>query len=176
MTSSGLFSYDRTGSTEMEERSDMALAFERVVTPAIGRPAPPRKDESDHSLDVAVVFTTAAATVAALRMADALARQLGASVRMLVPQVVPYPLPLQSPPILLDFSEQRFREIALESGVGTMVQIYLCRDKLETLKSVLAARSVVVIGGRKRWWPTAESRLARKLRRVGQEVIFAEME
>src|SRR5215472_12916665 len=155
MTSSGLFSYDRTGSTEMEERSDMALAFERVVTPAIGRPA---------------------ATVAALRMVDALARQLGASVRMLVPQVVPYPLTLQSPPILLDFSEQRFREIALESGVGTMVQIYLCRDKLETLKSVLAARSVVVIGGRKRWWPTAESRLARKLRRVGQEVIFAEME
>ena len=160
----------------MKERRDMALGFERAVTPGIGRPTPPRKNESEHLLDVAVVFTTTAATVAALRTAGALARQLDACIRMLVPQVVPYPLPLQSPPILLDFSEQRFREIALESGVGTMVQIYLCRDKLETLKSVLAARSVVVIGGRKRWWPTAESRLARKLRRVGQEVIFAEME
>jgi hypothetical protein len=176
MTSSGLFSYDRTVSTKMEKRSDMALVFERVVTPANGRAAPPRKDESEHSLDVAVVFTTAAATVAALRMADALASQLGACIRMLVPQVVPYPLPLQSPPILLDFSEQRFREIALESGVGTTVQIYLCRDKLETLQSVLAPRSVVVIGGQRRWWPTREARLARKLRRAGQEVIFAEME
>ena len=97
MTSSGLFSYDRTGSTEMKERRDMALGFERAVKPGIGRPTPPRKNESEHLLDVAVVFTTTAATVAALRTAGALARQLDACIRMLVPQVVPYPLPLQSP-------------------------------------------------------------------------------
>ena len=54
--------------------------------------------------------------------------------------------------------------------------IYLCRDRVETLTAVLSPHSLVVIGGRKRWWPTAEKRLARKLRRAGHEVIFTETE
>jgi hypothetical protein len=52
----------------------------------------------------------------------------------------------------------------------------LCRDRLETLKSVLNPRSLVVMSGRKRWWPTAEKSLAKTLRRAGHEVIFTEAE
>jgi len=47
---------------------------------------------------------------------------------------------------------------------------------VETLKAVLSQRSLVVVGGHKRWWPTPEKRLARKLRRAGHEVIFTETE
>ncbi len=160
----------------MVERKGLLPAFQKVVAPATKRPAEPRSDESEHRLDVAVVFTSAAATIAALRKAGALADRLSARIKLLVPQVVPYPLPLESPPVLIDFSERRFREIALESPVETTVQIYLCRDGWETLKAVLAPRSLVVIGGRKRWWPTREKSLARKLCRAGHEVIFAETE
>lgn len=154
----------------------MALAFQKLLDPATGRAAPPRHDESGHRLEVAVVFTSATPTVAALKQAGALADRLSARINMVVPQIVPYPLPLESPPVLLDFSERRFREIARESPVETNVQIYLCRDRLETLKSVLAPGSVVVIGGRKRWWPTREKRLVRQLRRAGHEVVFTETE
>ena len=55
----------------------------------------------------------------------------------MVPQVVPYPLPLESPPVLIDWNERRFRVIADESPVETTVRIYLCRDRLETLTAVL---------------------------------------
>ena len=154
----------------------MALAFQKLLVPAIERPRPPRHDESKHRLEVAVVFTSATPTIAALKKAGALADKLGARINMVVPQIVPYPLPLESPPVLLDFSERRFREIAMESPVETNVRIYLCRDRLETLKSVLAPGSLVVIGGRKRWWPTREKRLAQQLRRAGHEVIFTETE
>lgn len=160
----------------MGERNEMSLAFERRVAPATGRRTPARSGDSEHRLDVAVVFTSAAATIAALRKAGALADRLSARITLVVPQVVPYPLPLESPPVLLDFSEQRLREIASESPVETTVQIYLCRDGLETLKAVLTPRSLVVIGGRRRWGPTREKALARRLRRAGHEVIFTETE
>jgi hypothetical protein len=76
----------------------------------------------------------------------------------------------------VEFNENRFRVMACECPVETSVQIYLCRDRFETLKSVLQRGSVVVVGGRKRWWPTKDERLARQLRRAGYEVLFQETE
>ena len=160
----------------MGEQKEAALAFERYVTPVIRRPTPAREDQTESRLEVAVVFTSPAATMAALHEAGVLARRLNARISLLVPQIVPYPAPLESPPVLLDFSEQWIREIAAQSPVQTAVQIYLCRDPAGTLQSVLPPRSLVVIGGRKRWWATREKILARKLRRAGHEVIFTETE
>jgi hypothetical protein len=93
-----------------------------------------------------------------------------------VPQIVPYPLPLTSPPVLVDFNERRLRVIASHCRVETRVSIYLCRNPLETLQSVLKPHSLVVVGSRKRWWPTAEKRLAKKLRRFGHQVVVTEKE
>ncbi|MEI9812897.1 MAG: hypothetical protein WDO18_09610 [Acidobacteriota bacterium] len=105
-----------------------------------------------------------------------LANKLGAHITLMAPQVVPYPLPLESPPVLLDWNERRFQVISQESFVETTVHLYLCRDRVTTLLTALTPRSTVVIGGRKRLWPTPESRLARKLRNAGHEVIFVETE
>ena len=154
----------------------MRLAFEERLIPAAGRPAPPPAQDPEHRLDVAVVFTSAAATVLALKTAGALADRLSARISLLVPQIVPYPRPLESPAVLIDFSENQSREIAAESMVETKVQVYLCRDRLETLKAVLAPHSIVFIGGRKRWWPTREKILARQLRRAGHDVVLTQME
>jgi len=127
-------------------------------------------------LNVAVVFTTVASTLAALKKAGTLATELNTHITVLVPQVVPYPLPLESPPVLLEWNERRIRVMAEESPVETTVKLYLCRDRLAALLTALQPRSVVVIGGHKRWWPTSETRLARKLRSAGHEVILAETE
>jgi hypothetical protein len=153
----------------------MALALERFLHPALQRPAQPAVEAPEPKLNIAVVFTSVPSTLAALKAAGSLANRLAAQITLLVPQVVPYPLPLESPPVLLDWNERRLRVIADESPVETKVNLYLCRDQFETLNSVLDPHSIVVLGGSRRWWPTAEKKLVRRLRRAGHEVIFTEM-
>lgn len=168
MTSSGPAEYARS----VEGWNDMSLAIEKILAPA--RPKL-RTEETSPYLDIAVVFTSIDSTLAALKEAGALASSLGARIKLLVPQVVHYPLPLESPPVLVEFNERRFRVMASESPVETSVHIYLCRDQFETLKAVLTPRSIVVLGGYKRkWWFSPDETLARKLRREGYEVIFKE--
>lgn len=155
----------------------MSLAIEKILVPASGYPTRRPAEELDRRLNISVVFTSIESTLAALKEAGNLANSLGARITLLVPQVVPYPLPLESPPVLVEFNEKRFRVIASQSPVETSVNIYLCRDKSETLRSVLSPGSIVVLGGRKRWlWPTRDEVLARELRSAGYEVIFKETE
>lgn len=152
----------------------MSLAIEKILVPAAGYPARPIAQGEDQQLNVAVVFTSVEATLAALKEAGTLANSLDARIKLVVPQVVPYPLPLETPPVLVEFNEKRFRVIASESPVETSVQVYLCRDRFETLTSALTPGSIVVLGGPKRWWPTKDELLARQLRRAGYEVLFKE--
>jgi hypothetical protein len=147
----------------------MALALGRMIAPATEAPV---------RLDISVVFTSVTATLGALKEAGNLAKSLGARITLIVPQIVPYPLPLSSPPVPVDFSERRLWVIANNCRVETRVSIYLCRDALEALQSVLQPASLVVVGKRKskRWWPTAETRLAGKLRHLGHQVVVTEGE
>jgi hypothetical protein len=152
----------------------MSLAIEKILIPATGRPTQLIGVETGQELNIAVVFTSVESTLAALKEAGNLANSLGARITLVVPQVVPFPLPLETPPILVEFNENRFRVMASESPVETSVQIYLCRDRFETLATALKPGSIVVVGGRQRWWPTKEETLARQLRRAGYEVLFKE--
>jgi hypothetical protein len=163
-------------SQSVEEEHHMALAMERVLVPAVGRPTPPLGEETHKKLHIAVVFTSVESTLAALKEAGALASSLGARITLVVAQEVPYPLPLESPPVLVEFSENRFRVLASQTPVETNVQIFLCRERLDALVTALKPGSIVVVGWRKRWWPTKDEILARQLRRAGFEVIFKETE
>ena len=115
----------------------MSLAIEKILIPATGHPTPPIAEETGQQLDIAVIFTSVESTLAALREAGNLANSLGARVTLVVPQVVAYPSPLETPPVLVEFNENRFRVMASQSPVETSVQIYLCRDRVETLTKVL---------------------------------------
>jgi len=157
----------------MAEHNHVALAPQTVLTTLTGT-REPATTTTEKRLDIMLLFTSTELTVIALRRASELAGQLNGRITVVVPQVVPYPLPLASPPVLVEFNERRFRAIAQESRVETAVQVYLCRDPYVTLPSVLAPCSLVVIGCRRRWWPTAEKRLIGKLRRAGHEVVVAE--
>jgi len=172
MTSSAATEYLQ----EVEGRNNILLAFEKVLRPATGYPVPAETGEKEQTLNISVIFTSVETTLAALKQAGALASRLEARITLLVPQVVPFPLPLESPPVLLDWNERRFHVIANQSPVETRVRIYLCRDRLETLGSILTPGSIVVLGTHKRWWPTPDLRMARKLRKWGHEVIVTKTE
>jgi hypothetical protein len=155
----------------------MALALEQIIRTETRPPQSPRPQEHEGRLNIAVIFTSVEATLGALRKAGGLASSQGARIMLLALQAVPFPLPLDSPPVLLDWNQRRFRVIATESPVDTIVRLYLCRDRTETLLEVLGPHSVVVIGGQRSLWAfAAEKRLARRLRRAGHDVIFAETE
>lgn len=119
-----------------------------------------------------MVYTRLPGAAETLNAASGLARGLGARVTVHVAQVIPYPLELKSPPVSVQFAEEQLLTLAGEQPVETNIQMYLCRDLTETIRRVLKPDSVVVIGGRKRWWPTPEQRLAGILRRDGHHVIL----
>ncbi len=139
--------------------------------------APPERSETnapDCKLEICVIFTSVECTIAAMRRAAGLLEGLDGHIRLVDVQSVPHLLPLENPPVSLDFSKRRLLTIAEESPVETSVYVYLCRLPFETLTSILKARSPVVIGCHKGFWPTSEKRLARKLQRDGYDAILVE--
>jgi hypothetical protein len=125
-------------------------------------------------LEVAVLFTSVPETLCALKMAAALAADLNARITLVSVQVVPYPLRLERPPVYVEFLADRLRAVVQQSSVSAQVHLYFGRDAAETLASVRPAGSILVVGSERRRWLTRTSRLARQLRRRGQQVLFAD--
>ncbi len=122
-------------------------------------------------VEVNVIYTGAKETLAALRAAAQLACDLHASIHLLVPEVVPYPLDLNTPPVVDAFATRKFQTLADGQKVPTKVQRILCRDRESAWKQALPTHSLIVIGNRKHWWNRGESQLAASLRQQGHEVI-----
>jgi hypothetical protein len=154
----------------------MKVIFEKLHAQETELPKRQDVDKLDSRLPLVVVFTSSEATVLALKRAAILASRLHARVELIVTQIVPYFLPLDLPPVDLNFCRRRLCALARETPVEPSVRLFLCRDRLATLKKVLKPHSLIVVGGRKRWWAMEEKSLARKLRRAGHDVIFTETE
>jgi hypothetical protein len=129
---------------------------------------------SNPSLEIVVIYTQPRETLHALKMAAELASGL-APVRLLAAQVVPYPLDLCAPPVPVEFLANSFVKMVSEAEVNASVDIRLGRDAGDVIESGVGTHSVVVIGGRRRWWPTANMRLARRLEHLGHQVVFANL-
>ena len=130
-------------------------------------------DDPICAFSVTVLFTTIPDTLHALRRAAQLAHQLGAGIQILVPYVVPYPLPLDKPRVHPEFRFRQFRTICEQERIATQLDIQLCRDARKCFHDALLPHSLIVIGGKKSWWPLAcKNRVARELTRAGHEVIF----
>jgi hypothetical protein len=131
-----------------------------------------RAERRSEGLEVVVLYTTVQCTIRALRVAANLAKGLASRIRLLVPQTVPYPLPLTNPPISGQFSERHFLTVVADASADVWVDLQLCRDRWQMLQSALRPRSLVVVGRARRWWPAEENRIARRLRRAGHQVVF----
>jgi len=125
------------------------------------------------AMDIVVLYTTVPETLQALKMAAHLAHDLSARIRLLVLEVVPYPLPIDQPDVALPFTQQRFRTLAENASIETRVDVHLVRDAEKTIETVLERNSVIVLGGRCSWWPTAQRKLANRLKRAGHIVVYA---
>jgi hypothetical protein len=136
----------------------------------------PARTRSASGLHIVVLFTSTDATSAALGKARALSDGLGAQILLLRTRVVPYPLDLPTPTVT-SFEESRLREFVAqlpsEKALETTVLLCFCRDEWEALRTALPPDSLVVLGPKRRWWPSREKMLARKLRRAGHDVVFA---
>jgi hypothetical protein len=147
----------------MKGAQELVLNRHRVATP--------EDAHGNKPLEVIVLHTTTKATLQALRTAARLAEGLAARIRLLVLETVPYPLPLNSPQVPMEFTHRHFRTVALETKIETDVDIRLGRDKVQMLESALKPHSLVVMAAKSGWWPSAEKRLAKRLERIGHHVV-----
>jgi hypothetical protein len=127
------------------------------------------------SLRIYVLFTEMRETMAALRSAVMLSTNLSAQIVLLVPLTVPHPLPLDRPPVSLDFVCRRIRELAATVATEIEAYVYLSRDPQQAILDVLSPASLIVLGSRRRWLFEKSKRIARKLRRRGHRVVLADL-
>lgn len=120
---------------------------------------------------IVVPYTTPEFTRAALRHAG-VCTDLDIHVSLVDIQVVPFPRPLNQPPINKKFSEDRLIGLFGETGLPGSIAVLYTRDWLEGFKQVLEPGSLVVIATKKRWWRTREEKLARALMKAGHQVML----
>jgi hypothetical protein len=122
----------------------------------------PARTEERQQLAIHVAFTSDRETVAALRHAAKLAAGLNARLSIVAPQVVPYGVEIDQPPVSPRFTEEKMLRLAAEAGVAADVHVVLCRDRMDGLESVLGANAVVIAGANK---------LIRQLTKRGHQVL-----
>ena len=133
---------------------------------------PVQASHEDRQLDLQEIFTDEPRTAAAVAAARSLSRGLGARITVLVTHVVPYPLPLTAPAVDVGSLVKAAQSVAASQPPDTSVAILLCRDRCQALRSAVRPESLVVVGSRRRWWPTWEQKLARMLKRDGRRVVM----
>jgi len=132
-----------------------------------------------EELEVNVLFTGVRATRAALRAAMELTRDLKASIRVRAIIAVPYRLPLDCPQVSIPFTEEVLSGLVSEceqNSLDITAHLYLSRNRIQTFLQILPPNSLVVIAGRKRPWPSSETRMAKRLQGEGHRVVFIPLE
>ena len=161
-------------------RDTFELSGMEVLTPTPGHVSTDHGSEfsSDFRFVVIVVATTTEGTIASLRAAGSLAAELCARIDLVATEPVSIRFPLETPPVAVDVLVQQMNSIVKASGVPAdqvTLRLWLCRDRNATLDAVLPARSIVIIGGKGRWWCWRERALLKFLDRLGHQVVFAEV-
>jgi hypothetical protein len=131
----------------------------------------------DPHLNLTIIHTTAEGTLAALKAASDLARGLHARIRLVMAHVVPFRLPLETPMISVPFLKAREARLVTQSGLDentVSIEICLCRQPRAALRDYLPVRSLLVIGGKQRWWRD-EQRLAKWMAATGHQVLFIDV-
>jgi len=120
---------------------------------------------------VVIPYTTPELTKVAVRHA-AVCTDLNVYVSLVDIQVVPFPCPLDQPPIDKEFSQRRLRDLFAQSGLPGGTEVLYTRDWLEGFRRLLEPHSLVILATKKRWWRTREDKLARALAKAGHQVML----
>lgn len=156
----------------METYQEYLIKLENLRFDRCSPGKPQETDYTARKLEITVLFTFPKLTAAAARHAAGLLRGLDGRIMLIDVQPIPCSLPLDHPPVSLDFSKKRLLAIVRQSPVEITAEILLCRFRFEALLCVLKPGSVVLVGCRRRWWPSWERQVARKLRCAGYETVL----
>lgn len=126
------------------------------------------------SLQIIVPHSTFEVTRAAFDVVADLAKHLRVGATLVAIQVVPYTLPLDSPPVSTQFLHRRLEELVSRSSVPVRIELLLARDREFALQQFLPEPSfILVVAERHRWWRrSAEEKLACTLKRAGHKVAL----
>jgi len=124
--------------------------------------------------EVGVLFSSPSETLRALKIAQSMAAELDARISLIYVQVVPYPLPLDRPPVDVDILSQRLRSVADHARMPIEIRIFFGRDVLDTLKHTLDPETVLITGSERPGWLSSEQRMIKRLLKQGHSVILAE--
>jgi len=122
------------------------------------------------ALAITVLYTSVRPTLAALRRAATLARNLGATIRILNIRTAPGPL------MDREVTAKTFHTLAEGQPIPTRVEICYGRDIVNSLLHSLSPNSIVLIGARPGWWPSKVRRWAKLLSRNGHHIVFVPVE
>ena len=124
-------------------------------------------------LRLTVVATRLKETAAALEHARKLARDLHASIRILVPRIVPFHNSLEEPPVSASIIATSLLSSLPAGEIEPNITICFCRDEKDVWATQIEPRAIVIAGSPRRFlWPQRGT--VNTLRELGHQVIIAE--
>jgi|WetSurMetagenome_2_1015567.scaffolds.fasta_scaffold562586_1 hypothetical protein len=123
---------------------------------------------------VYLLFTSFEETLAAVPTASRLARALRSRLTVVHLKPVAFAQPLESPCGLSPVETREFRARLEAEDCEAESRVCVCRDAGRALATVLSRRSLVVLGGHRRWWRTSTDRWRRKLEAAGHLVVVVD--
>jgi len=124
--------------------------------------------------EVYVLFTSVHETLAALRIAKALASALGVPLTLVHLRTVPYSDRIEGPAGTSPLETDAFARCLRAQGLEVRVRVYWCRSARRAIPQAFGPHSLVLIGGRRRWWPGRSDRLRQALEAAGHFVVFVD--
>ena len=112
------------------------------------------------TFEVVVPYIGSELTGRVMGRAAVLAAGLNVVLKLVAVYVAPYPADLDCPAAMEEHLSSRLAELRERSTLPSSVQLVVARDRGEGLGQVLPPVSTVLLGSRRRWWLTAEERLA----------------
>ena len=76
-------------------------------------------------------------------------------------------------PIITDDLDAFIERLQAE-GIDIRVRVYLCRDRRPAIPLAFKSHSLIVVAGRRGWWPRQSQRLRRMLEAAGHFVVFVD--
>jgi hypothetical protein len=124
---------------------------------------------------VSVVYTTFEDTLGAVRVAADLAQAMQVPLRVVHFRTVPVQIPVNHPDGLSPVETDTFVGRLQQEGItSARLRVYLCRDEAATIPFAFRPHSILVIGGRRSWWPTRAERWRHALEGAGHFVVFVD--
>lgn len=141
------------------------------------QPAVPLPDQARQDLRtdaIYVVYTSPESTFAALRVASGFATALNIPLILVHYRTVPYPLSVDQPTGISPIQSEAFQERLRAEGLDVRCRVHLCRDERRAIVHAVGRPSLIVLGGRRRWWPTRADGWRHHLEAAGHFVVFVE--